>query len=79
MKNSQQLINNIIGQLKGVERMIEQNKDCLSLMVQLKAVRAAISSLMDKIAEQEFEYCLKKGETKEKANLKKIFKEIIKK
>lgn len=79
MKNTHQLINNIIGQLNGIDKMIKKDEDCLKITVQLKAVRAATSSLMIKIAEQDFSHCVRKSTSKEKIRLEKIFKEIIKK
>lgn len=52
--------------------------DCLKIMMQLKAIRAAVSSLMEKHMESEFDNCLlHAGGQKEK--LKQIFAEIAKK
>lgn len=78
MKTSEQRINTIIGQLEGVKKMlIQKNKDCFASIVQLKAIRSATSSLMNKIIAEEMDHCLlEKNGRKEK--LTKIFKEIIK-
>jgi DNA-binding FrmR family transcriptional regulator len=75
MKTSEQRINNIIGQLEGVKRSLAlSRKDCSEMLIQLKAVRSATSSLMNQILENEFSGCLKRGE---KDRLQKIFKEVI--
>lgn len=75
MKTNEQRINNIIGQLTGIKKMISENKkDCQSVLIQLKATKAAINSLTEKVIHDELESCLKKSK---KENIKKMFKEII--
>ncbi len=79
MKTTEQRINNIIGQLEGVKKMTcDKKRDCFSLLIQLKAVRSAMSSLMSKVVAEEFDHCLiDQGVNKKK--IEKIFEEIIKK
>ena len=80
MKTSEQRINNIIGQLEGIKKMVATGpKDCIGLIVQLKAIKSAMASLMEKIIAEEFNYCLldKKNNSQEK--MEKIFKELINK
>ena len=79
MKNQHQLINNIVGQMKGVDKMIEEKKSCFSVLAQMKAARSAIDALSLKYLEEEFASCLgacKEG--KENEVCKKFFKELIK-
>ncbi len=78
MKNTHQLINNIIGQLKGVDKMLDNQRDCLEIMTQLKAVKSAVAALMNNIASQEFDRCVKQKQVKDKQRFKKIFENIIK-
>lgn len=78
MKNTHQLINNIIGQLKGIDKMIEERRDCLEIMVQLKAVKSAVASLMNNLVNQEFNRCVKQLKAQDKNKLKKMFENIIK-
>ena len=44
-KSYEQLVNNIIGQLNGVKRMLGEQAECLDVLVQLKAARSALDSL----------------------------------
>lgn len=79
MKNQHQLINNIVGQMKGVDKMIEEKKDCFAVLAQMKAARSAIDALSLKYFEEEFVNCLgvcKKGDRNEVC--KRFFKESIK-
>ena len=78
MKTTEQRINNIIGQLEGAKKMLaECNTDCFKVMVQLKATRSAVSSLMNKIIVEEMDNCFL-GKNKNQEKIVKIFKEIIK-
>ena len=79
MKNQHQLINNIVGQMKGIDKMIEEKKGCFAVLAQMKAARSAIDALSLKYLEVEFVNCLgacRGG--KENEVCKKFFKELIK-
>jgi DNA-binding FrmR family transcriptional regulator len=78
MKTTDQRLNNIIGQLAGVKKMLAAPQpDCFSVVVQLKAIKAALASLMEKIIAEEFEACFLEQRLKNKEKLDQIFKEII--
>lgn len=80
MKTIEQRISNIIGQLEGSKRMLaDDHWDCLSVLMQFKATKSAISSVMDKIIHEEFDHCLSDFSPKNKEKIEQIFKEIIKK
>lgn len=80
MKTNEQRINNIVGQLEGVKKMLkDKNSDCFLSLIQLKASRSAISSLMDNLIEDEFKFCLAGQGIKNKEKINKIFKEVLKK
>ncbi len=79
MKNQHQLINNIIGQMKGIDKMIEEKKDCSAVLAQMKAARSAIDALSLKYVEEEFAHCLGVCKKEKKNEIcKKFFKELIK-
>ena len=80
MRNPQQRINIIIGQLEGIKKMLEENKtDCFDSLIQLKAVRSSLSSLMDKILKEELNFCFTKKCPDSQEKVKKIVSEILKK
>ena len=55
MKTKEQRFNNIIGQLEGAKKMLQDPKrDCFALIIQMKAIKSAMSSLMEKIIVEEF-------------------------
>ncbi|MFA4942194.1 MAG: metal-sensitive transcriptional regulator [Patescibacteria group bacterium] len=79
-KTFNQRINNITGQLSGVSKMMaEESPDCFKVITQLKAIKSAVSALMEKYMESEFECCLSRNQPAEREQLKKIFSEIAKK
>lgn len=78
MKTTEQRINNIIGQLEGTKKMLQnQANDCFSLIIQLKAAKSAMGSLMEKVIADEFSHCLISKKVGEKERIEKIFKEVI--
>ncbi len=80
MKTTEQLINNIIGQANGIKKMINEGKDCHLVINQMKAVRSAVSSVMDKFIEENMSSCLEAPEKKEnKEKMHKLIKEMTKK
>lgn len=79
MKTTEQLVNNIIGQLNGINKMAEENKDCFSVLIQMKAVKSAMNSLMNKYMEENFIKCLKSCHKKDSEEmLKKLIIELTK-
>lgn len=79
MKSQKQLINNVIGQLNGVNRMIEEKTDCFSVITQMKAAKSALNSAMNKYIEENFSTCLSGCNTNKKNEmLKKLILELTK-
>ncbi len=79
-KTIEQRINNIIGQLQGINKMVaEPQPDCFKIITQFKAVKSAVSSLMEKYMASEFDSCLNHTGSLEREQLKRIFSEIAKK
>ena len=79
MKTSEQRINNIIGQLYGVDKMIKDDKDCFAVVTQMKAAKSAFSSLFNSYIEENFISCLGKcGKGRDDDFLKKLIAELTK-
>lgn len=80
MKTQEQLINNIIGQLDGINKMIKNKKDCFAVITQMKAVKSAMSGMMSKYIEDNFSHCTKACQSdKDAETMKKLIIELIKK
>jgi len=72
MKSIQQRLNNINGQINGIKKMVDNKVDCVQVLTQLKAVKSAISSVMDSVVEDQFDTCIKSLKENDKKLLIKI-------
>lgn len=75
-KTYEQRINNITGQLGGIKRMIEEDKDSFQVLTQMKAARSAVNSLMSSYIEENFWEFVKSCENQEEA-CRKFFDELV--
>ncbi len=51
----------IEGQVRGVQRMIENNKYCIDILNQIYAVKGALARVEEKILEKHFQNCVTKA------------------
>jgi len=52
-KGLSQRINRIIGQLKGIQKMVDSGRDCNEVIQQVSAVKKAIDSLAEEVLIQD--------------------------
>ena len=79
MKTKEQLINNIIGQMKGIQNMMASDLDCFDILVQLKAAKSALNNMICKYIEEELGECSsRKGPQSQKDKIKKLLIELTK-
>ncbi|MBA4337029.1 hypothetical protein C0416_04650 [bacterium] len=78
MKTRLQLVNNVIGQLSGIKKMMECEEDCFKVLTQIKAARSALDSLTAKYLQDNFTDCVNKDTKNTEKICKKFFEEIIK-
>ncbi|MFA7301571.1 MAG: metal-sensitive transcriptional regulator [Candidatus Shapirobacteria bacterium] len=74
MKNPQQRLSIVIGQLNGIKKMMDNGDDCIKLITQLKASRSGIEGVIDTIISDKFDTCmqgLKSSDKKLLINIKK--------
>mgnify|MGYP000967570662 CR=1 FL=1 len=75
-RTPEQRLNIIIGQLNGLKKTISQaDYDCSALITQIKAVKAGLDAVLEKILEEQLDRCLKA--TKARPEVKKIFNQVI--
>ncbi len=70
----------IAGQVAGVKRMIEEERYCMDILVQLKAVRAALKKVEGNILRRHMQHCVaqalgggRSGAAQKVAELQKYF------
>jgi DNA-binding FrmR family transcriptional regulator len=62
----------IEGQVRGIQRMVEENRDCRDVVVQLAAVKAAVASLNMLVAESYAQECLCGADQVDAAELARV-------
>ena len=71
------------GQIRGIYKMIEEQRYCVDILTQIKAVKSALSSLESKIIEEHLGHCVHKalsGKNFKEANeMIREIKELLKK
>jgi DNA-binding FrmR family transcriptional regulator len=54
-------LNRIIGQLNGIKNMVEEDKYCADILIQVSAAEKALKSLGNKILDAHMHTCVKNG------------------
>ena len=67
----------IAGQAAGISRMIEQNRDCVDTLTQLRAVRAAIRKVELEILREQIDDLVRSAMSEPKSNRRSKTDEII--
>jgi DNA-binding FrmR family transcriptional regulator len=67
-------ISRIEGQLKGIKRMVEEKKECISVITQITAIRQAVSMLGIELLKNEFICKREKHKEIDEKYLKTLFK-----
>jgi DNA-binding FrmR family transcriptional regulator len=62
----------IEGQVRGIHRMVEENRDCRDVVTQLAAVKAAVGSLSTLVAETYARDCLCGAEGVDQAEVARL-------
>ena len=72
--NTKQRVNRIIGQLRGIERMIGVERDCGEILQQISAVKKAIDGLSEEIV---FSDVCRIISPDQKVKMEKMIKQVI--
>ena len=69
MEDKLKRFNRIIGQLNGIKQMVEEDRDCAEVLMQIASARAALAKIGLMMAEDHLDHCvsasLQKGKNKE--------------
>ena len=83
LNNAISRLNRIAGQINGVKRMVEENRDCSEVIIQIAAIRAALGQLGIMMMEEHLEESIRRAITTGKreeldSTLKKVMKQMLK-
>jgi DNA-binding FrmR family transcriptional regulator len=51
-------MNKIVGQLQGIHKMVEEDRYCVDILIQLSSVIGALSKIEDLVMRQHLEHCV---------------------
>lgn len=63
-KNYNSRINRIVGQLNGIKKMLEEDRACEEIIIQITAINKAIKSLGHEILENHVQNCIEDKNSK---------------
>lgn len=69
-----QRINRIIGQLRGIQRMVETKRDCHEVLQQISAVKKAIDGFSKELVVEDMCKYMAKDET---AKIRKVIERVM--
>ena len=70
-------LNRISGQIDGIKKMIEEERYCLDIVNQIKAVRSALKSVEKNILQKHIQHCVAASFSTSKAEQQKKIDELI--
>lgn len=74
---TQNRVKRMEGQLRGILRMMEENKDCKEVITQLSAVRTAVDRTMGVIVSSNLVDCVQKAKENDETNAEDLIKEAV--
>jgi DNA-binding FrmR family transcriptional regulator len=77
-KTTEQLISNVIGQLEGIKKMLSEDRDCVSVLTQMKAANSALDSVLAKYIKDNLYTCVNSGNPEDKVLMDSLVKELVK-
>lgn len=60
----------IVGQLRAIDRMLEEDRDCADVLMQLVAARRGIKSLAEKLIHSHSQHCIEHARNQTEAKIK---------
>ena len=70
------------GQLRGIQKMIEEERDCMDIMIQLSAVRSSVDKVIELLITENLLECINnptKNPEEHKERIEKAIQYLIKK
>ena len=66
------------GQLRGIQKMIEEERDCMDIMIQLSAVRSSVDRVIELLITENLMECIN-NPTENKERIEKAIQYLVKK
>lgn len=71
-------LNRVAGQVKGITRMVEEDRYCIDIVTQIEAARAALARIESDLLRQHLGHCVKRAMTSSnKGEQEKVIEELV--
>lgn len=70
-------LNRIAGQVEGIKKMMENERDCLDIVYQIRAVRSALKNIEKNILHNHIQHCVVSSFNSPKKEIPKKIEELI--
>ncbi len=71
-------LNRVAGQVKGITRMVEEDRYCIDIVTQIEAARAALARIESDLLRQHLGHCVKRVMTSpNKGEQEKVIEELV--
>jgi DNA-binding FrmR family transcriptional regulator len=71
-------LNRVAGQVKGITRMVEEDRYCIDIVTQIEAARAALARIESDLLRQHLCHCVKRAMTSQnKGEQEKVIDELV--
>jgi len=70
-------LHRIEGQVRGVERMVEDERYCIDILTQISAVRAALDGVALRVLEDHVQHCVREGGEEKAAEVTAAIERLI--
>lgn len=71
-------LNRVEGQIRGIGRMVEEDRYCIDIVTQIAAARAALSRVEADLLRQHLGHCVHRAmNSKNKADQDKVIEELV--
>ena len=67
----------IEGQVRGLERMVEEERVCVDIVTQVAAVKSALEEVALRLVESHVRHCARRGETVDAAEVMRAVERLV--
>ena len=78
LKKSGAALKRIEGQVRGVQKMVEEDRYCIDIVTQIEAVRAALARVESDLLRRHMQHCVHKAMTSKSASeQERVIEELV--
>jgi CsoR family transcriptional regulator, copper-sensing transcriptional repressor len=78
LKKAGAALKRVEGQVRGVQKMVEEDRYCIDIVTQIEAVRAALAKVESDLLRRHMQHCVHKAMTsKNAAEQEKVIEELV--